>query len=629
MGSPRMKNTRTPNGFCTSATNASPAAHQQWGGSDPRLARSTDHGSGDTIAATDPTVAHLVHQYRVERNWSRERLAREMHQSISWLAQVEHGELVLTDVTELNRFATLLGAPLTEFIEAALGPGTRMHGIIADEIQRNYSDDGPNALHESIRDQLQRYGVNDVMTLYADDDLGELMDNCSPADDVIVILSGRELIAPVIRLLTLRSVRIPSHFIVWDPSNNGRIVAARLACSDLLWINCGDPGDFECKLRKLSDTRTLHRYTVEDLIADDAVRVGGSFATSGVRKYFRKQADGRGSVKLGDEERFYARLPVPLREHYPQVLFSDREGNAVCLGLEYVGHPNLRDLLLNLRITPNQAASVLKHVLEYEYNDVYLPYLSKTPSNYIQDYHFNRVWKRLGASSDLDPDLASLVESRRLEINGRIIPNIPAMLFQLEQNARAVAELTPTGVSPHIHGDLHLENILYDQESEKFWLVDPRGYPVCDIYYDLGKLSHSYNGYYDLLHEGRHEVRYCVTNDTAALELGFRSPHLVALYKQLKNSMQGIIADVLQADVDEVDLRIKFNEAMHFCSDMPFHIHPEASPNVAVAIYATGALLLADVLRSFSIDPPFSENLHYSGLSRMSDVNHDGWRLEG
>ena len=169
-------------------------------------------------------------------------------------------------------------------------------------------------------------------------------------------------------------------------------------------------------------------------------------------------------------------------------------------------HPNLRDLLLNLRITPNQAASVLKHVLEYEYNDVYLPYLSKTPSNYIQDYHFNRVWKRLGASSDLDPDLASLVESRRLEINGRIIPNIPAMLFQLEQNARAVAELTPTGVSPHIHGDLHLENILYDQESEKFWLVDPRGYPVCDIYYDLGKLSHSYNGYYDLLHEGRQEI---------------------------------------------------------------------------------------------------------------------------
>ncbi len=623
-----MNNTCTSHGLCANATNTSPV-HQQYGGSDPRPARSIDHGSSSTAIATDPTVADLVHQYRVERNWSRERLAREMHKSISWLAEVEHGELVLTDVTVLDRFATLLGAPLTEFIEAALGPGTRMHGIIIDEIQRNYPDDGPNALHTSIRYQLERYGINDVIVLYADDDLAELVASCPPEDDVLVIRSGRELIAPVIRLLTLRSVRIPAHFIVWDPSDDGRIVAARLACSDLLGMNCGDLRKFECELRNLSDAKMLHRYTLEDLIANDAVRVGGSFAASGVRKYFRKQAEGRGSVKLADEERFYARLPVPLRDHYPKVLFSHREGNAVSLGLEYVGYPNLRDLLLNLRITPDRAASVLKQVLEYEYNDSYLPYLSKTPSNYVQDYHFNRVWKRLGVSGDLDPDLASLVDSHRLQINGRIIPNIPAMLFQLERNASAVAELTPPGVSPHIHGDLHLENILYDQESDKFLLVDPRGYPACDIYYDLGKLSHSYNGYYDLLHEGRHELRYRVKNDTTIVELGFRSPHLVDLYKQLKNSMQGIIANVLHADVDQIDLRIKFNEAMHFCSDMPFHVHPEASPNVAVAIYATGALLLADVLRKFSIDPPFSEKLHYSGLSRVHDVNRDGWRLEG
>ena len=76
------------------------------------------------MTATDPTVADLVHQYRVEHNWSRERLAREMHKSISWLAQVERGELGLTDVTVLDRFATLLGAPLAEFIDATLGPST-------------------------------------------------------------------------------------------------------------------------------------------------------------------------------------------------------------------------------------------------------------------------------------------------------------------------------------------------------------------------------------------------------------------------------------------------------------------------------------------------------------------------
>ncbi|WP_343709104.1 helix-turn-helix transcriptional regulator [Mycobacterium sp.] len=581
------------------------------------------------MAEPESTVADLVHQHRRLAGLSRERLASEMDKAVSWVSEVERGERVLTDVTVLDRLAKILGAPLSEFIQAALGRSARVHGIIVDESQRTYSDAEPDALHESIQYQLQRYGVNDVITLYANDDLGELMDNCPPDDDVIVIRSGRELIPPVVRLLTLRSVRLPAHFIVWDPSDSGQIVAARLECADLLRINCTDPCAFDSELRKLSDTRGLHRYTVEELVADDAVRVGGSFAKSGIRKYFHKQADGRGSVKLGDEKRFYARLPAALSPYYPKLLFSHEEGDAVCLGLDYVGQPNLRDLLLNLRITPDQAASVLKQVLDYEYHQAYLPYLAEPPSTYVQDYHFSRVWNRLGVSIDLDAELSLLVESRCLQVNGRVIPNIPAMLLELERSSRASTELAPPGVSPYIHGDLHLENILYDQESDKFWLVDPRGYPACDIYYDIGKLAHSYNGLYDLLHEGRHEIRHRLEADAAVVEFGFRSPHLVGIYRRLKNSMQKVVADVLRADTEEMDLRINFNEAMHFCSDMPFHIHPEASPNVAVAIYATGALLLADVLRKLSIELPFSSESHRSGLSRMNDVDHDEWRLEG
>lgn len=581
------------------------------------------------MAESESTIADLVYQYRVERDWSRERLAQEMQKPSSWLSQVERGELVLTDVTVLDRFAKLLGAPLDEFIQAALGGSPCVHGLIVDESQRGSADEGPDALHESIEYELQRYGVSDVTTLYANDDLAELMDACSPADEVIVIRSGRDLTPSMVRLLTLRSVRLPAHFIVWDPNDNGRIAAARLAHGDVMQLNFSNPCDFDSELRKLSSARKLHQYTVDELVANDAVRVGGSFAKSGVQKYFRKRAEGRGSVKLGDERRFYARLPEPLRRHYPKLLFSHEEADAVCLGLDYVGYPNLRDLLLNLRITPEQAASVLKQVLEYEYNEVYLGYLTETPSTYVQDYHFSRVWNRLGVSVDLDPGFGPLIESRRLQVNGRIVPNIPAMLFALERSGRADAELAPPGVSPYIHGDLHLENILYDQESDKFWLVDPRGYPACDIYYDIGKLAHSYNGLYDLLHEGRHEVRHRVVGDTAVVELGFRSPYLVGLYRRLKYAMRGVIEAIVRGDVDEMDLKISFNEAMHFCSDMPFHISPAASPNVAVAIYATGALLLADVLEKMSIDLPFTGEFHRRGLSRMNEVNHGAWRLEG
>jgi transcriptional regulator with XRE-family HTH domain len=77
-----------------------------------------------TVPRADLTPGDLVRSYREEKNWSHDRLAREMHKSVSWVAQIERGELPLTDVTILGRLAALLGAPLHEFIEAALGPDT-------------------------------------------------------------------------------------------------------------------------------------------------------------------------------------------------------------------------------------------------------------------------------------------------------------------------------------------------------------------------------------------------------------------------------------------------------------------------------------------------------------------------
>ncbi|EUA27893.1 helix-turn-helix family protein [Mycobacterium xenopi 4042] len=75
-------------------------------------------------ARADPTPGELVSRYRNEKNWSRERLASQMHRSASWVAQIERGEIRLIDLTVIQRLAAVLGAPLQEFIEAALGPDT-------------------------------------------------------------------------------------------------------------------------------------------------------------------------------------------------------------------------------------------------------------------------------------------------------------------------------------------------------------------------------------------------------------------------------------------------------------------------------------------------------------------------
>jgi len=54
------------------------------------------------VARAEPTPGELVSRYRKEKYWSRDRLAGQMHKSVSWIAQIERNELPLVDVTVLG-----------------------------------------------------------------------------------------------------------------------------------------------------------------------------------------------------------------------------------------------------------------------------------------------------------------------------------------------------------------------------------------------------------------------------------------------------------------------------------------------------------------------------------------------
>jgi dTDP-glucose pyrophosphorylase len=59
-----------------------------------------------------------------------------------------------------------------------------------------------------------------------------------------------------------------------------------------------------------------------------------------------------------------------------------------------------------------------------------------------------------------------------------------------------------------IHGDFHFGNIFYGNQHESFTFIDPRGSfgnirgVLGDVYYDLGKLRHSYHGMFDAITDG-------------------------------------------------------------------------------------------------------------------------------
>jgi hypothetical protein len=60
------------------------------------------------------------------------------------------------------------------------------------------------------------------------------------------------------------------------------------------------------------------------------------------------------------------------------------------------------------------------------------------------------------------------------------------------------------------HGDLCFSNILWDYKNKMLKLIDPKGveYLYMDEYYDVAKLSHSINGFYDYIINELYEIDY-------------------------------------------------------------------------------------------------------------------------
>ena len=115
--------------------------------------------------------------------------------------------------------------------------------------------------------------------------------------------------------------------------------------------------------------------------------------------------------------------------------------------------------------------------------------------------YLGKTRKRLESMSAPDELLALVRHAGPVTINGREVPNIPALWDRLETEVDRLAENVQGCV---VHGDLCLSNILYDLRSRICKLLDPRGsFGAAGIYgdprYDVAKLYHSIYGLYDFI----------------------------------------------------------------------------------------------------------------------------------
>jgi len=327
---------------------------------------------------------------------------------------------------------------------------------------------------------------------------------------------------------------------------------------------------------------------------------GGSYANL-VRKHIvRKQAKGEGTEKLKREIDWIKNLPDEISKYFPIVLEDYRDENNAWYDMPWYSNPTLRKNILTGVYDSRKSFDFLSSVLDLMFEKLYSQIINDSPEDtWIIKKHIFRVMQRLELSSKKSKVLKGMLIEKFIYINGDKFLNIPYALNQLLKFAGFFSKIKPKFLTL-VHGDLHFQNIFVGplENGNKFLLADPSGdIEGSDLFYDLGKIWHSINGLYDLIHTDLFYLKQEVNHSKLLFNFEFNNVDLIKTYKEIKNYLIRYLPTKERICLKEDWLlEVKFSETMHFCSVLPFHIVNDNEEKKAKALYLMATVLINNLL---------------------------------
>jgi len=247
----------------------------------------------------------------------------------------------------------------------------------------------------------------------------------------------------------------------------------------------------------------MEKKTIKKFINEGRERKGGSLSC--IYSYgnkiikFYKGNDNRGFEKIRNEIAYLDAVPINLKEYFPQVLdVLDSREIIAFLTVNYKKMETLTNMLLVHNEDVKLVWKILKNVLDFMDHSIYTRKRCKASKSYLEKSQFIRVESALEILSGKMHG-EQLVNTKFLYLNGEKLINMTALLQRIRKDKKILKIMQPSFLS-YYHGNLHLANILSDQE--KFILIDPRGETIGSSDYDNAKmLCHLYIRY-DEIHYG-------------------------------------------------------------------------------------------------------------------------------
>ncbi len=331
---------------------------------------------------------------------------------------------------------------------------------------------------------------------------------------------------------------------------------------------------------------------------------GGSYSKLNYRLIVKKESDEDGRDKLINEIKWLLSLPPELKPYFSEVLEYDITSSKVFYNVPYYGSRNLRENIFDGHLDVDGACDFICNLLNWMFNNVYSRKIQSAPPTWIKEKHILRVLNRLPECIAKSSELGNIIEAKHIIINGKKYRNVKELYTVLLNNKELQEKLNPTYLVM-IHGDLHFQNILLTNETDTgFILVDPRG--ECsgsDIYYDLGKLWHSFHAKYDFIHSDQFKYEISWNNSEPIANYDIINKLVVETYEQIHKKMNLLIKKFEYIKNDPCyEMKILFAEASHLCSVSTFHIHKTATPDRAVVMYLIGVQLINEFFEKYLPD---------------------------
>jgi len=246
------------------------------------------------------------------------------------------------------------------------------------------------------------------------------------------------------------------------------------------WFDCGNPDLLTSSRRRLLQARSFNELEVDELLG-----------TLTKRSQHRE--------KLISEIHYYRQLPWDAATFFPRLVNHSIAPEDTFMTLEYYGCDTLSEFWVFKEHNSRQWERIFQSLSRIM--DLLGRYTVNLSTAGTFNFYWTKTLDRIWAFSQQGAGFQSLVAAKELRLNGTTLRGWPVIQAELEQQVRRLSANTAGRL---IHGDLCFPNILFDQVSHIFKLIDPRGsFGESGIFgdprYDVAKLLHSIDGGYDLL----------------------------------------------------------------------------------------------------------------------------------